>query len=229
MKTIAILPVKRLDTAHSRLAGTLDPAQRRRIAEATFMDALGKIRRCATLDETIVVTADPWVERQARWMGHNVVTQDQDSGHSQAAVAGVGAAIELGADRVAMLPTDCPLLDPAEIDDRLGQTPRAALIVPDRAGTGTNALILSPADAFEPAFGPDSCARHVARARAAGVGFSVEKLDSMAIDLDTPADLTDLRDALLLEPDRALRSAQVLWEIGAAGAEQPGTSKAVTA
>jgi 2-phospho-L-lactate guanylyltransferase len=113
-----------------------------------------------------------------------------------------------------MLPTDCPLMDSAELDDRLGSTPRAALIVPDRHGTGTNALVLSPPDAFQPAFGPDSCARHVSLARAAGIGFAFERLESMALDLDTPEDMALLRDALLLAPEKALRSAQVLWELG---------------
>lgn len=214
MKTIAILPVKRLDSAHSRLSGVLNPEQRRRLAEATFLDALGKIRHCRAIDETIVVTADSSVARRARWLGHEVVAQSEDGGHSQAASAGARAAMDRGANRVAMLPTDCPLFEPAEIDDRLGQTPRAALIVPDHRGTGTNALVLSPPDAFEPAFGPDSCAKHVARARAAGVNFALEELDSLALDLDTPEDMTALRDALLLAPERAVRCAQVLWEIG---------------
>ena len=45
---------------------------------------------------------------------------------------------------------------------------RRVTIVPDRHGTGTNALLLSPPDAIAPAFGPDSCARHVDRARRPG-------------------------------------------------------------
>lgn len=224
MKTVAVLPVKRLDTAHGRLAGVLKPAQRARLAEATFLDALSSLRQCNTLDEIVVVTADPNVARQARWLGSQLVEQTEDSGHSQAASAGVRAALELEADRVAILPTDCPLMDPAEIDDRLGRTPRAALIVPDHHGTGTNCLVLSPPDAFEPAFGPDSCARHVSRARATGISFALERLDSLALDLDTPEDMQALRDALLLAPEKALRSAQVLWELGSEAVQSDGPS-----
>lgn len=229
MKTIGIVPVKRLDSAHSRLAGLLDPPQRKRLAEATFLDALGKIRHCKTLDETLVVTADPAVARQAHWLGHRVVRQSKDSGHCNAAGAGVRAALELGADRVAMLPTDCPLLDPTELDDRLGSTPRSALVVPDRHGTGTNALVLSPPDAFEPAFGPGSCAEHLARARAAGVSVALEKLESLSLDLDTPEDMIELRDALLLAPERAQRSAQVLWELDAEIPLPPASSSETAA
>lgn len=229
MTTIGILPVKRLDSAHSRLSEVLSAEQRKRLAEATFLDALGKIRRCRNIDRTLIVTADPGVQRQARWLGHEVVSQSDDAGHPHAAAAGVRAAIELGADRVAMLPTDCPLLDPAELDDHLGQTPRSALIVPDHTGTGTNALVLSPPDAFEPAFGEDSCARHVSRARAAGISFALEKLESLSRDLDTPEDMNVLRDALLLNPERALRSAQVLWEIGEQGPDTEPSARSAAA
>jgi 2-phospho-L-lactate guanylyltransferase len=88
------------------------------------------------------------------------------------------------------------------------------LIVPDRHGTGTNALVLAPPDIFLPAFGPDSCARHVSRARAAGISFALEEIESMGIDLDTPEDMSLLRDRLLLDPEPAQRTAKVLWELG---------------
>ena len=215
MKTTAIIPVKRLETALGRLSGLLPAETRRRLAESMFLDTILKIRRSRCLDSVLVVTSDPSVERQARWLGHDVLQQPTDDGHWQAASAGARAATEQGAERVAMLPVDCPQLDPDELDDRLGETPRSALVVPDRHGTGTNALVLSPPDAIVPAFGPDSCARHVSRARAAGVSFSLERLDSLALDLDTPEDLVDLRDALLLDPEPAPRTAKLLWQLGA--------------
>jgi 2-phospho-L-lactate/phosphoenolpyruvate guanylyltransferase len=143
-----------------------------------------------------------------------VLVQDADEGHSEAAGAGARAAMSDGAERVAMLPVDCPMLDIEELDAHIGRSPRTALIVPDHHGTGTNALVLTPPDIFVPGFGPDSCARHVTKARAAGISFALESVHSMAIDLDTPADFTLLRDKLLLDPDPAPRTAQVLWELG---------------
>jgi 2-phospho-L-lactate guanylyltransferase len=214
VQTTAILPVKRLDDAHSRLSESLSMEQRSALAQALFLDMLSKLRRCRNIGETLIVTADPWVVRHARWTGHETLEQDEDRGHSQAAIAGIELAMERGAERVALLPIDCPLFEPAELDSQLGRTPRAA-IVPDRHRTGTNALVLSPPDAFAPAFGPDSCARHVARARAANVGFTIATIDSLAFDLDTPEDLNELRDRLLLDPEPARRTATVLWEIGA--------------
>jgi 2-phospho-L-lactate guanylyltransferase len=215
VKTTAIIPVKRLDAALRRLEPVLAAAERERLAEALFLDLLSKLPRSRYIDESLIVTADPSVIRQARWLGHSVLEQEDDLGHSEAAMAGVAAMVEQGVERVAMLPADCPLLEIDELDAHLGRTPQAALIVPDRHGTGTNALVLSPPDAFDPAFGPDSCSRHIGRARAAGIGFALERIESLATDLDTPEDMQELRDRLLLHPDPAPRTAKVLWELGA--------------
>jgi 2-phospho-L-lactate/phosphoenolpyruvate guanylyltransferase len=215
LKTTAIIPVKRLDAAHERLQAVLPPAARKRLAEALLLDTLSKLRRSRILDELLIVTADEAVERHTRWFGDEVLRQHDDAGHSQAAQAGAHTAMAGGADRVAMLPVDCPLLDPAELDARIGRAPQAALIVPDRRGTGTNALVLSPPDAFAPAFGPDSCSRHISRARASHIGFALERVESLATDLDTPEDMRELRDRLLLEPERAPRTATTLYELGA--------------
>jgi 2-phospho-L-lactate guanylyltransferase len=222
LQTTAVIPVKRLDSAHGRLVGAVEEPERRRLAESMFQDTLAKIRRCRTIGRTIIVTADEAVARHSRWLGHEVLMQDEDHGHSEAASAGARAAHASGAERVVMLPTDCPLLDPAELDRHLGESPRTILIVPDADGSGTNALSICPPDAFVPAFGPDSCARHVARARAGGTAFSLERIESLAHDLDTPEDMVTLRDALLLDPEPAPRTARVLWELGAvAESESP--------
>jgi 2-phospho-L-lactate/phosphoenolpyruvate guanylyltransferase len=214
LHTTAIVPVKGLSAANERLNGALTAAERHRLAEALFLDLILKLPRSRSIDDVLIVTSDPSVARQARWFEHKVLVQDSDTGHSEAAAAGARAAMAEGAERVAMLPVDCPMLDTEELDVRIGRSPRTVLIVPDRHGTGTNALALTPPDVFLPAFGPDSCARHVSRARAAGISFALEEIESMAIDLDTPEDMTLLRDRLLLDPQPAPRTAEVLWELG---------------
>jgi len=214
LHTTAVVPVKGLTVANGRLDGLLSAQERSRIAEALFLDLILKLPKSSCIDDVLVVTADRSIARQARWFGAKVLMQDADEGHSEAATAGARAAMAVGVDRVAMLPVDCPMLDVDELDAHIGRSPRTALIVPDRHGTGTNALVLAPPDAFPPAFGPDSCARHVSRARAAGISFALEEISSMSIDLDTSADFSLLRDRLLLDPQPAPKTAQVLWELG---------------
>ena len=72
----------------------------------------------------------------------------------------------------------------------------AVAIVPDRHGTGTNALLLAPPDAIAPSFGPGSFERHVAAARDAGVAYAVERVPTLMFDVDTPDDLADLSGVL---------------------------------
>jgi 2-phospho-L-lactate guanylyltransferase len=214
LHTTAIVPVKGLSVANGRLDGTLSAEERNRLAEALFLDLIVKLPRSRCIDDVMIVTADKSIARQARWFGHKVLLQDADEGHSEAAAAGALAAMAEGAERVAMLPVDCPMLDTEELDARIGRSARTVLIVPDRHGTGTNALVLAPPDIFLPAFGPDSCARHVSRARASGISFALEDVESMAMDLDTREDFSLLRDRLLLDPQPAPRTAKVLWELG---------------
>jgi 2-phospho-L-lactate/phosphoenolpyruvate guanylyltransferase len=214
LHTTAIVPVKDLSSANARLDGLLAEEERAGLAEALFLDLIVKLPRSRCIDDVLVVTSDPSVARQAGWFGHDVLLQESDEGHAEAAAAGARAAMADGAHRVAMLPVDCPLLDTDELDAHLGRSPRTALIVPDRHGTGTNALMLNPPDLFLPAFGPDSCARHVSRARATGQSFALEEVESLSLDLDTPEDFTLLRDRLLLDPQPAPRTAKVLWQLG---------------
>ena len=130
---------------------------------------------------------------------------------SAAALAGTARALELGAACAVLLPGDCPLLDPRELERLLtGMPERFVAIVPDRHGTGTNALALAPPGAIRPAFGEGSCARHVVAAREAGTPYAIEELPSLALDLDTPADVVALTRALAEQPGRAKRTAKAL-------------------
>ena len=100
---------------------------------------------------------------------------------------------------------------PREIDSLLTGVPEPYVgIVPDRHGTGTNALLLSPPGAIVPSFGEGSCERHVAAARDAGIPFEVEEVASLGLDLDTPADVIALTRQIEAGSGRAGRTARVL-------------------
>ena len=128
---------------------------------ADVLEAIGAAR---AIERTIVVSGDPLAQEIASDAGAEVVPDPADAGHSEAAPGRDRAAPRSRAPScVVLLPGDCPLLDPRELDRLLTGVPeRYVAIVPDRHGSGTNALVLSPPDAIGPAFGEGSCARHVA-------------------------------------------------------------------
>lgn len=197
MRTVAILPIKSFAQAKRRLAEELSSGARRALVEAMFSDVLVALRRTPALDSILVVTADTEAQQIAGGYGATVL-DDHEQGHNHAARIGVRHATESNADRVLLVPGDCPLLDPAQVAWLLARdgAERSAMIVPDRHGTGTNALLLRPPDALAPAFGPGSCRRHFEGAQAEGTIGEVVEVSSLALDVDTPEDLAALQDEL---------------------------------
>lgn len=211
MKATAVLPVKRFAGAKRRLATGIDDERREALVAAMLEDTLEAIAAARTIGRTIIVTGDPKAQEIVAESGAEVLPDPADEGHVIAALAGIARAEADGADCVVLLPGDCPLLDPKELDRLLTGVPASFVaVVPDRHGTGTNALVLSPPGAIRPAFGEGSRARHVDAARAADIPFAVENLPSLALDLDTPADLIALTTALEGGRGRARRTARVL-------------------
>jgi 2-phospho-L-lactate guanylyltransferase len=211
VKATAVLPVKRFGEAKRRLAAGIDNERRETLVAAMLEDTLEAIEGSRSIEKTIVVTGDPRAQEIVAASSAEVLPDPTDEGHVVAALAGIARAEVDGASCVALLPGDCPLLEPKELDRLLTGVPSSFVaVVPDRHGTGTNALILSPPNAIEPAFGEGSCARHVAAARDANLPFAVEELSSLALDLDTPADVVALTRALAAGSKRGRRTAKVL-------------------
>jgi 2-phospho-L-lactate/phosphoenolpyruvate guanylyltransferase len=222
MRTAAILPVKRFTLAKQRLGQSVADPLRRDLARAMVGDVLSALRDCSAVERTIVVTCEESVAAAARYIGAIVVPDPAEQGQSAAVARGIERAVAEGFARALCIPGDCPALDPGEVAALLEveQSRRCSsgasaehpdsdgagiVIVPDRHGTGTNGLLLTPPEAIPPSFGPGSCARHLQLARAAGITCRVERVPSLLLDIDTGADLAALRERLAGEPRTGAR------------------------
>jgi 2-phospho-L-lactate/phosphoenolpyruvate guanylyltransferase len=235
MRTAAILPVKRFPIAKQRLGASVADSLRADLARAMVGDVLSALRECAAIDATIVVTCEPSVASAARYIGATVVDDSAGEGQSAAASLGLARALREGFERALCVPGDCPTLDPDEltkllVTDTPGREPGGDVgaqfgaphahawdsaksevaIVPDRHGSGTNGLLLTPPDAISPSFGPDSRTRHERLAREAGATWRIERPPSLLLDIDTGEDLAMLRERLAGERVRAPRTRAVL-------------------
>jgi 2-phospho-L-lactate/phosphoenolpyruvate guanylyltransferase len=193
MRATAVVPVKRFAVAKSRLAPGVEETRKPDLVAAMVADVLEAIGAARLVERTIVVSQEPRAAELAAAAGADLLSDFDDASHSAAALAGIAAAEAAGAGCVALIPGDCPLLDSRELDKMLTGVPDSYVaVIPDRHGTGTNALVLAPPSAIEPSFGEGSRERHVAAARAAGIAYGVEELPSLGLDLDTPADIVAL-------------------------------------
>jgi 2-phospho-L-lactate guanylyltransferase len=211
LNCVAVITAKRFDRAKQRLAGSVDPELKVGLVAAMLADVLAAVTKSRGVEHTIVVTGEQAAANLALESGAEVIEDPEDTGHCEAALLGVDRALQMGAGCVVLLPGDCPLLDPRELDNLLTGLPDPFVaVVPDRHGTGTNSLVLVPPDAIRPAFGEGSCERHRKIARDAGIPHAVEKVPTLALDLDTPADIVALMTKLELTGGRAENTARAL-------------------
>jgi 2-phospho-L-lactate guanylyltransferase len=215
VRTAAILPVKRFAHAKQRLGASVADRLRLDLAAAMVQDVLDALARTEGLALRIVVTSEDSIVPVAESRGAIVVRDVAESGQSAAALLGIERALEDGAERVLCVPGDCPALDAGELsallaEDVGGDQGPQVVIVPDRHGTGTNGLLLSPPLAIAPSFGPGSCERHGALAAEAGAACRIAHLPTLLLDVDTGADLDELRERLAGHPGGAERTRATL-------------------
>jgi len=192
----ALVPLKDLVAAKSRLAGLLRPSERRALAQAMAEDVLTVLRAHPEVSRITLVSDDPgaellaakygarcWPERSLGCRGLNAVIRRA----SEKLLAGFDAPL-------LVLHADLPLLAGADIDAALDawRTSGGLVIGCDRAGTGTNLLLFDRGSLPAFCFGPDSCARHRDSARTAGLPVRVLRRPGIELDVDEPLDLKRL-------------------------------------
>ena len=208
-RLVAIVPLRSLEGAKSRLGGPLD-AEERQTLVADLLDRTVRAASAAeAVEAVVVVSPDPTVLRAASAAGATPVRQVGQGLNEGLRAAARWAAAD-GATALLVLPGDLPAVSPASIAAIVDAARAAAsaepgrplvAIVADRHGRGTNALLLSPPDAIPFAFGPDSREAHLAAARQAGAAI-VEVESPLALDLDLPDDLVLAERLGLLDPAR---------------------------
>ena len=226
MRTAAILPVKRFTRAKQRLGASVGEEIRAGLARAMVADVLDALRQTPAIAQTIVVTGADSVVAAALERGALVAHDSKEESQSAAVLLGIERALAEGFDRVLCVPGDCPALDPRELDGLLCGPAPAVVIVPDRHGTGTNGLLLTPPDAILPSFGPGSFARHRALAREAGVAWEVRRPSSLLLDIDTGEDLAVLRERLGAERGGAAQRTRLVLGAAESGQVLPITTLA---
>ncbi|HEY6130766.1 MAG TPA: 2-phospho-L-lactate guanylyltransferase [Halioglobus sp.] len=208
----ALVPLKDLVQAKSRLAGLLRPSERRALAQAMVEDVLTVLSGHTGIARITLVSDDPgagllaqkyradcWSETSLGCRGLNAVVRCASE-----------RLLATGEQPLLVLHGDLPLLTLDDISAVLaGQRESGGLIIGcDRRGTGTNLLAFNPVSMPDFCFGADSCAGHTTFARRAGVPVLVLQRVGMSVDVDEAPDLHYLMQRLHLKP--ASYTAQLL-------------------
>ncbi|MEM1246705.1 MAG: 2-phospho-L-lactate guanylyltransferase [Acidobacteriota bacterium] len=204
----AIVPVRSLTSAKSRLSPVLDALAREHLQRELLLRTLKAVEGCTSIDRALVVTRDPEVAVLAQGAGARTLSEPasdrtEPEGLLNAALdRAAEVALTEGAPAVLVLPSDLPRLDARALDEVVAKLPtdeRSVAVFSDRHCDGTNALFCRPPGVLSFAFGPGSCERHARRGRNAGAKTVALSHPDVELDLDTPADLEALRDGGALE------------------------------
>ena len=197
MTTWAIVPVKPLRRAKSRLGSVLGAEERLALSREMLNRVLEALAKVPEIERTLLVSRDSEAMALARHHGARTLSERQPIDLNQALQQATRAAVGSGASAVLVVPADLPLVTADDLRElvSLAESPPVVVIAPDRRQAGTNALLASPAGLIEYAFGPSSFDRHRALALAAGARVLVCDRPGLALDLDLPEDLGLFRKA----------------------------------
>ena len=179
-----VIPVKSFTAAKARLAPVLDGDQRARLARWTAERVLaaGRSRNDAGV---FVVCDDDDVANWASERGAEVVWQPG---------RGLNGAVDGAVDRVVADGYAHVTIAHADLARPLGlaQVGCAGVVtlVPDRVLDGTNVLSFPLTARLTPSYGSASFSRHLAEALTTGRPVTVVRDPLLALDLDSPSDLT---------------------------------------
>lgn len=191
----AVVPVKPLRRAKSRLARALKTDQRAALARSMFARTLDVLASIEHIVGIVVVSSDLTVQDIAR--AKNAIPLAETESGLNAAVSQACTWLEARGTAAALIvPTDLPLLSASDVEAiiELATEPACVVIAPDRHERGTNALLLRPPQAVRPAFGSSSFQAHRAQAGAVGLPLHIYRSATIALDLDLPGDLDRYRE-----------------------------------
>ena len=191
MSTWAIVPVKPLQRAKSRLADVLSPEQRLLLAERMLRHVLQVVRTVPQILGTLVISRDSRALAIAREYGLRTVQESGAPELNAALGRATQVVAEWGGEAVLVLPADLPLLEAADLGKMidLGAGTPCVVIATDEQRDGTNALFMRPPGAIGFAYGEGSFARHCALVRDAGIQLREYHSDCLSLDIDVASDL----------------------------------------
>jgi 2-phospho-L-lactate guanylyltransferase len=215
----AVVPVKALALAKSRLASAFGPAFRHGLAAAMLEDVLTALSYSPTLAGIIVVSDDAEAAAIGRRYGAEIFTDAADGGHTPAVVAAARRLNEEKRGGLLTVPGDIPALSVAEVSALLlrHRAAPACSIVPAHDRRGSNAIVLTPPLCVPLCFGNDSFRPHLAAARQRGIEPTIVLAPGIGLDIDCPADV----ECLIEWPAPTRAAAFITTYLGRASAALP--------
>ena len=192
MQLALLIPVKDFSHAKQRLAPLLSVAEREELGRLMLDGVVAAVVALPSEVRKVIVTSYQPAKALGAAQGFEVLSEKKQISESDSVDYACAELEKDGVGGVLRVPLDLPLIQTSDLERilELSQGDSATVLAPSFDGTGTNALYRSPPTLFPSQFGPDSLALH--QQLAEEHGCIVEWLPSLALDIDSPADIAVL-------------------------------------
>ena len=185
---VAVVPLKNLKLAKSRLSNILAEGERQELVLAMFDDVLVSLRESPFI-EKIFLVADKYFNPIA---DVQMITEIKNRGYDEAIIEALKDSRVNQAQAMLILPADLPLVSRDELNTLIrDQEDRSIRIAGARDRDGTNALVMTPPSLLATSFSVGSFERHNKFAKALSVKIEEINLPGLSFDVDTEKDLID--------------------------------------
>jgi len=190
-----LIPVKNLEFANERLSSVLSQEDRTALAYEMLKDVFEAASSSTLPDKIAVVTLDKNAMHMADKLDFVIIDEENQESESSSVDYALKVCKEMGAESVLVIPGDAPLITAQDIDFVMGKVKDYphVIMVPAADKLGTNAILRKPPDAITSMFGHDSFRKHKEQADNKNIPYEVYELPNIALDIDEPADIEQLK------------------------------------
>jgi 2-phospho-L-lactate guanylyltransferase len=193
-KIAAVIPIKNLHFAKSRLSNILTPQQRKSLVLYLLNITIKTLKESQFISEIIIVSSDKAIQRFC--VKNNLrFIRDSDNGVNNAVRLADLYCIDNDIDANIIIPQDLPLLSVNEIDEICNISKKyikCIIICPSKRFDGTNILFRKPPDVIKTFYDDNSYINHLKEARKFNIPIESLDLDKLKFDIDTKEDLIEL-------------------------------------
>ncbi|HSF00689.1 MAG TPA: 2-phospho-L-lactate guanylyltransferase [Nitrososphaeraceae archaeon] len=193
-KIAAIIPMKNLHFAKSRLSTILTLQQRKNLAFFLLNTTIKTLKESRLITEIIVVSSDKTIEKFSFENSLEFI-KDSDDGINNAVILADRYCINNDIDANIVIPHDLPFISANEIDQICNiseKYPKCIIICPSKRFDGTNILFRKPPNVIRTFYDDNSYINHLKEAQKLHIPIESLDLDNLMFDIDTKEDLIEL-------------------------------------
>lgn len=194
MKIAAVIPMKSLHSAKSRLSNILTAQQRKNLAMYLLNTTIKELKESNFISEIVIVSSDEAVKNYSS-INNLTFVKDSDKGVNEAVILADKYCVDNGINANIVIPQDLPFISAKEIDEICtisNKYHKCIIICPSKRFDGTNILFRKPPGVIKTHYDNNSYMNHLKEA--SKFKIPIESLDivKLRFDLDTKEDLLEL-------------------------------------